>query len=156
MRNWLIFFIAAVALTACTRNSAVTRQFERYRTLATEPTPSDWKPGAIWIFVTTDGLGRKETLTFRVLDTAAETCTSGDWRALDLIDGKMGSLPSMPSKPAALVEGRNLLISLTANWCDINNGLRGELQGNSFICQRTSGGMTGTTLIGQVQGRRVK
>ena len=156
MRNWITCFIVSAALSGCVGNSVVTKQFDRYRALAAEPIPDDWKPGAIWTFVTTDRAGRKDSLTFRVLDKAADTCTSGDWRALELLEGDAGSLARTPFEPAALVQGRNLWISLASNWCDIENDLKGELQGDGFNGLRTSGGMTGNTVLGQVQGWRVK
>lgn len=156
MRNSLICVLTAIAMTACASNSTVTKQFERYRILSTEPTPADWQAGAVWTFVTIDRSGNKDALTFRVSNAEAEACTSGDWRALELLEGEIGSLVGVPSKPAALVEGRNLWINLTSNWCDVDNDLKGELLGNTFTGKRTVGGPTGSTLIGDIQGWRVK
>ncbi len=156
MRNWLICVLTAIAITACAGNSAVTKRLERYRILSAEPTPADWQAGAVWTFVTIDRSGNKDTLTFRVSNAEAQTCTSGDWRALELLEGEVGSLGEVPSKPAALVEGRNLRINLTSNWCDVDNDLKGELLGSTFTGKRTVGGPTGSTLIGEIQGWRVK
>ena len=156
MRNWLACLLTAAALLGCASSNSVSRQVERYRVLAAEPTPAEWQAGAVWTFIITDHSGSQSTLTFRISDAAADTCISGNWRALELLDGEPGSLAGTPSIPAALVEGRNLWISLTSNWCDLNNDLKGELQGDTFSGQRTSGGMTGSTVIGQVQGWRVK
>lgn len=157
-KTWVGFGFLALLLTSCA--STASREFEQhreeYRSRAAEPTPSDWKPGAVWAFVTTRPGGDTENVTFRVSDDKVKTCTSGDWRKLELVEGKLGSLAGTPFEAAYLVEGRNLWISLTSNWCDIDNDLKGELQGHRFEGQHASGGMMGSTLIGQVRGWRVK
>ena len=156
MHHWLFWLLGAAFLSGCAHPGAVTKQFERYRLLASEPTPEEWQAGAVWTFVTTDQRGNKETLTFRVSSAMAETCTSGDWRTLELLEGEAGSLTGVPSKPAALVEGRNLWINLTSNFCDVDNDLKGELLGSTFTGERRHGGMMGSTFVGNIQGQRIK
>ena len=127
-----------------------------HKTLSAQPTPQHWKAGSVWAFVITPRSGKPETLTFRVTGDTADTCASGDWRTLELVDGHPGSFAGTPSKAAYSVEGRFLWISLNSNWCDANDDVRGELDGGTFKGERSVGGITGSSLIGTVQGRRVR
>lgn len=154
--DWLVCLVAVAVASGCAGRSTFMEKLERYQALAAEPTPVHWAAGAVWAFVTTDRRGYKNVLVFRISDEVAETCSYGDWRVLELQQGELGSLAGTPFRPAALVEGRHLWISLTSNWCDINNDLKGELQGLNFTGQHTSGGMMGSTVIGPVRGWRVE
>jgi len=103
-------------------------------------------------FVTTPRSGQAKILTFRVTDQPATTCTSGVWKKLLLVDGKIGS----DAEPAYSVEGRALSISINANICDANDDINGELAAATFKGDRRAGGMFGSTLIGSVRGSCVQ
>lgn len=156
MRSWPVVLVIAILLAACAGDSALKRQFERYKALAAAPTPEGWKDGAVWTFVTTKRDGTEIALTFRISNAAADTCTSGDWRSLEPLDAYPGSLAEIPFKPASRVDGRNLWISLRSNWCDMNHDLKGELSGNTFNGRYTSGGISGEVLVGHVRGWRTE
>lgn len=152
MRYLFALISMLILASGCASTGSASASGDRYRSLATEPTPSHWKPGATWTFVATNSRGAKDVLTFRISESKVETCSSGDWRKLELLEGNIGT----ESVPAALVEGRNLLISLTSNVCDFDHEIRGELDDGSFKGERTSGGPFGGTTIGPVQGWRVR
>ena len=148
-----------VALLALLLGSCVaepTRSSWNYEIISTQPTPQHWKPDSVWTFVMTPQSGTPRTLTFRVTDDTADTCISGDWRKLELVEGQSGSFAGTPSKAAYEVQGRFLWISLNSNWCDANDDVRGELYGGRFKGERSVGGITGSSEIATVQGWRVR
>ena len=131
------------------------RSLEGNRLLMSEPTPSDWKVGSVWNFVQfgTNGVAVLD-VTFRVTDRPAETCSSGDWRELELIDGQIGN-GSAQVRQAYGVSGRLLTLDLTG-WCDVGE-IQGALQGASFEGQTTGGPFTGGRFKPQkVVGRRLR
>lgn len=152
MRHLLVLVLLLISTPGCVSTAPIAGSSDRYRSLAKEPTPSHWKAGAVWTFVTTDARGSKDVLTFRISDAKADTCSSGDWQKLELLEGNIGT----ESVPAATVEGRNLFISLTSNVCDIDHEIRGVLENGRFKGERTSGGPMGGGRVGQVQGWRIK
>jgi hypothetical protein len=142
------------AVTSCSTNAH--GHVWDLKALSSQPTPPDWKTGAIWTFVTTKKSGSSETLTFRVTNELAKTCESGVWRKLQLVDGNLPAIEGEPSQPAFSVEGRFLWISLFSNWCDLEDHIRGELQDKTFKGDRTFGGPMGSGVVGSIRGWRVK
>jgi hypothetical protein len=127
-----------------------------YKDLAAHPTPRDWKAGTVWTFVTTTKAGASETITFRVTGEIVKTCSSGTWRKLRVINGRAPKIMGEPTQPAFTIEGSFLWIDLNAPWCDIDDHIRGGLEGTTFTGDRTQGGPMGSHLIGSVRGWRVK
>jgi hypothetical protein len=127
-----------------------------YKVPSARPTSRDWKPGAVWAFVTTKKSGERDSLTFRLTDEIAKTCTGGSWRKLQVVSGLLPQLQSSPSQAAYSVEGSFLSIDLLAGWCDIGDNIRGKLEGTTFTGDRTQGGMMGSDVVGNVHGWRVK
>ena len=152
MRRALPIILIAL-LSACANDFAA--HAERYKQLVAAPTPSHWKPGAIWTFVIADHYGNKlNSLTFRISQDAAVTCSSGDWRKLELVEGKLGD-GSVPLQAAYSVEGRALSLDLTG-WCDVG-GITGELLDHTFAGRSTGGPVSGDShSANQVKGWRVK
>jgi hypothetical protein len=126
-----------------------------YKLLAARPTTRDWAPGAVWAFVTTRKSGTTESLTLRVTDEIAQSCTSGTWRKLQVVSGRVPQLPGGASQPAYLVEGAFLWINLLAPSCDIDDYIRGRLESKKFAGDRTQGSMMGSDVVGTVRGWRV-
>jgi hypothetical protein len=87
-----------------------------YKMLSARPTPLDWAPGAVWTFVTTKTSGEQDTLTFRVTDELAKTCTDGVWRKLNVMSGHVPQSADVTPQPAYMVEGSFLWIDINAPW----------------------------------------
>jgi hypothetical protein len=147
-----------IPLSACLAACAAEhrRTSSDYQALSQLPTPDAWTAGSVWSFATTDQNGNVQSLAFRVTDEAADTCTSGSWYKLEQISGHVGSFDGVPSEPAFSIEGRFLWISLNSNGCDADDDIRGELREEVFIGERSLSGPFGSSLVGQVKGRRVR
>jgi hypothetical protein len=123
--------------------------------LMSMPTPADWQVGSTWSFIrfSEDGSPTLE-VTFRVTDNPVKTCSSGDWRELELVDGHIGN-GSIPFKQAYSVSGRLLTIDLTGG-CDLG-GVQGALTDGWFVGQTTGGPFSRGNFIPQrVVGRRLR
>jgi hypothetical protein len=115
-----------------------------------------WRHGAVWTFVTTESSGASSSFTFRVTNLCAKTCTSGDWRKLELISGPLPQLHDHPAHAAFSLEGSLLSIDLLAGWCDVDDRIAGSINGETFVGNRAQGGMMGRDVVGTVRGWRVK
>lgn len=146
--------LLSLLLIACA--SEPLRPVWDYKFLSTQSTPSEWAADSVWTFVTAHKAGASESLTFRVTDESADTCMSGVWRKLELVEGQVASIAGIRSKAAFSVDGRFLWVSLNANWCDANDDIRGELRAARFEGERSVGGITGSSIVGSVEGWRVR
>jgi len=142
MKN-LAAIVLILLLAGCTTRystSVQPRTLEGNRLLMSEPTPSDWSIGSVWHFVQ---LGQDGTqvlnVTLRVTDRPTQTCSSGDWRELELVEGQIGD-GSARLKQAYSVSGRLLTLDLSG-WCDVG-GIQGALSEGSFVGQTTGGPFT--------------
>lgn len=123
--------------------------------LMSEPTPADWKVGSVWSFVqlSEDGSPILD-VTLRVTNKPATTCSSGDWRELELVDGQVGD-GSAQLNQAYSVSGRLLTIDLTG-WCDVGE-IQGALTNSWFVGQTTGGPFPDRKFVPQrVVGRRLR
>jgi hypothetical protein len=100
------------------------------------------------------------TLTVRVTEAPAETCTSGDWRRLEVLSERPQRrvpthVPDFGSQPAWELEGSALIIDLNARYCDVAYVLRGHL--TAVGVQGTHGGETpwGSETVGRFYGAPV-
>ena len=131
------------------------RQQERHKRLAAQPTPREWRAGAVWRFVTAppSGKAKSGTPTFRVTDRPGVSClgTSGwkdVWRKFVVLEGHVPFGP-----PVYQVEGRALQINLSADICDAYDVIEGEFTGSDFSGRRTTFGLGAPTeVIGTVRG----
>jgi hypothetical protein len=131
----------------------------RHKKLAAQPTPREWRVGAVWRFVTTppSGKPKPEILTFRVTDDAGVSCLHDTdwknvWRKFVVLEGK---LPFGP--PIYQVEGRALQINLSGEMCDAYDTIDGVLTGGEFLGRRSTSGLGASTeLIGTVRGSFVQ
>lgn len=154
----LIAIIFLLMLTSCATNQSSATQptsFKVNAELMSEPTPSDWEIGSIWNFVQ---YGKYESevlnLTFKVTDKSTQTCSSGDWRELEIIDGQIGD-SSIKLKQSYSVSGRLLTIDLTGA-CDLGE-IQGALSDGSFEGQTSGGPFTfGKYVPQRVVGRRIQ
>ncbi len=131
------------------------RSLEENRLLISETTPSHWRVGSVWRFLQLgpDGAAVLD-VTFRVTDTSTETCSSGDWRELEMIEGQIGD-GRIKLKQAYSVSGRLLTLDLTG-WCDLGQ-IQGALSEGSFVGQTTGGPFTRGKFVPQrVAGRRLR
>jgi hypothetical protein len=154
IRRCVFAMLAILLFASCT--TRVSRHTWDYKPLSTRPTPRDWKPGAVWTFVSTRKRGETESFTFRVTGEIAQTCSSGTWRKLEVIRGRIPQVEGGRTQPAFTVEGSFLWISLLAPWCDIDDDIRGGVDRSTFTGDRSQGGMMGSDIIGTVRGWRVK
>lgn len=149
-----VSFILLMAGCTATLNSTQQIRLREVELLMSQPTPSDWHPGSVWSFVQSGEDGSPVLkATFRVTDESAETCSSGNWRALELVEGEVGD-GSIQLTHAYSVSGRLLTLDLTGG-CDFGQ-IQGALSDGSFLGQ-TSGGPTtyGKSVPKRVVGRRL-
>ena len=131
---------------------------QRHKKLAAQPTPPEWRVGAIWRFVTTAPPGKPQpaTVTVRVTHDAAQSCSAdvdwkNEWRKLVLVDSKA------PLQPIYQVEGRALQINVTGEICDAYDDIDGVLTGGEFKGRRSTSGLGAPTeFIGTVHGSLVQ
>ena len=128
---------------------AIDASVSHHEQLAKEATPAAWHPGAKWSFVSTnkDG-GIENAFVFEVTDRVAITCSSGDWKQLEIVAGDRDRL----SHPAYLLNGRNLLLLLSTALCDAEPGFRGELSDTGFTGRDEFSHLLGTETYGKVYG----
>jgi hypothetical protein len=124
---------------------------KRHEELAAQPTPDQWKSGAVWRFTTTKPSGERDVLAFQLTDEPTTTCTGvsgwkNAWRKLRLTEG------SILTEAAYQVEGRALFIDLSAGVCDTLDDVEGVLSDATFRGRRTLGG----EFVGDVHGSPVQ
>ena len=132
---------------------------QRHKELASQRTPREWRPGAVWRFVTTPPPGKPqpEILTLRVTGKPGVSCLAGGgwkdvWRKFVVLGGRVPFGP-----PVYQVEGRALQINLSADMCDAYDIIDGVFMGGEFTGQRTTSGLGAPTeVIGTVRGSFVK
>ena len=137
----------------------VRRAEERHKKLASQPTPPEWRAGAVWRFVTTAPAGKPkpEVQTLRVTDDPGVSCLDevdwkNVWRKFAVIEG---NVPFGP--PIYQVEGRALQINLSGEMCDAYDTIDGVLTGSEFLARRTTSGLGAPTEpIGIVRGSVVQ
>jgi len=131
----------------------------RHKKLASEPTPNEWRSGAVWRFVTTPPRGKPkpEVLIFRVTDQPGVSCLhdvdwKNVWRKFVVLEGHVPFGP-----PIYQVEGRALQINLSGDMCDAYDTIDGVLTGSNFTGQRTTSGLGASTeIVGTVSGSFVR
>jgi hypothetical protein len=145
--RWVVFAACFLLLAACGTGCCSSRwqkAAEEYARPTSEPTPAQWRVGSTWNFKQFARNGSTVLdVTFRLTDKPVETCSSGDWRELELIEGQPhGQLGGgrFETVKAYSVTGRLLLLDFTG-WCDLG-GIRGVLSGASFLGDTTGGPFT--------------
>ena len=131
------------------------REQERHKKLALEPTPREWRVGAVWRFVTTppSGKAKPAILTVRVTDRPGVSCLRSSgwkdmWRKFVVIGG---TVPFGP--PIYQVEGRALQINLSGDMCDAYDIIEGVFTGRDFTGERTTFGLGAPReTVGTVRG----
>ncbi len=136
----LVLLAAAITLAGC----ASTREpwDERYRRLASEPTPAHWAEGTVWTIRIAESPHRKaESLLLRITLIPIETCHSGEWFELQHVD--VDTATSQPAAKAAYgTNGRHLLLDLHPDWCDMGT-IAGELDRHVFRGETRGGPFSG-------------
>ena len=123
--------------------------------LMSQSTPSGWEIGSIWRFVQyEDDRSVALDITLRVTDRSTQTCSSGEWHELEVVEDRSGN-GSIELKHAYSVSGRLLTLDLTG-WCDVGE-IQGELSEESFVGQTTGGPFSNGRFVPQrVTGRRLR
>jgi hypothetical protein len=150
-RLQLVLLVGPALLAGCATKEP---KHGDYKAWAAQPTPPDWKAGAVWTFVATKKSGERDSFTFRLTNEVAQTCEGGTWRKLEVLSGHILQVSAGPSQPAFRVEGAFLSINLIAPWCDVYDKILGRLDGNTFTGDREIGGITGRQVVGPVRGSR--
>jgi hypothetical protein len=162
LTRFLIFTSLAAACLAGDTDREFSRRFrgeeQRHKKLAAQPTPPEWRAGAVWRFVTTAPPGKPQPpiITVRVTAQPAQSCSAAafwknDWRKLVLVEG------SAPLPPIYQVEGRALQIGVAGEICDIYDDIDGLLTGGEFKGRRSTSGLGAPTeFIGTVAGSLVQ
>jgi hypothetical protein len=128
--------IRCLALTALLMAGCIPARLSEYEILSSQPTPQTWDLNKVWSLVVLDKDGKiSQTLTVKFTDAAEKTCTSGEWKRLEILGERPAPHPSFLGRPAYTLEGRAIHIGLTPNLCDAYTDLRGSL---------TELGMSGT------------
>ena len=115
--------LAMMMLAGC-----VTSPVSEYQRLAAIPTPDTWKIGEPWVVIVLDKKGRIfRSMTIRFTDREARTCTSGNWKELEILAQQPPAHPQFLGMPAYELEGSAMLIDLNSNLCDASMMLRGRV-----------------------------
>jgi hypothetical protein len=126
-----------------------------YQKWSRQPTPPMWTQNESWVFILVGGDGQIDrSMTVRFTDEKATTCTSGDWKVLQIVREDPSRQNTFAGRAAYVLTGRALTIGLTANLCDANNELRGHITDQGFVGVQMSGGMFGEQTVGSAYGVR--
>jgi hypothetical protein len=139
MRARVVIFAYIATICLAGENSALRREVteqlrreqERHKKFASEPTPEEWRSGAVWRFVMTPRAAeaKPDTLTLRITDKPSHNCLAdanwkSAWRKFVVLDGHVPMGP-----PIYQIEGRALQINLNGSWCDDYDIIDGVLTG---------------------------
>lgn len=156
MRILISLVFSFFALTGCVTTDSYVEESNRYQYLISQPIPKSWRVGEPWLFTVTDGRGKTTlSMTLKFTDRIATSCTSGEWKQIEVIEEIPAPSAQSIAKPAYSLEGEALTISLTSNICDVNVELKGELTDNGFSGKFYSGGMLGGEVLGLASGHRI-
>ncbi len=146
----ILTLIAAVCVAGDTE--------KQHKELASQPTPREWRAGAVWRFVTTPPAGKPklDVLTFRITREGGVSCLGGGgwkdiWRKFVVVEGHVPFGP-----PIYQVEGRALEINLSGDMCDAYDIIDGVLTGSEFTGHRHTSGWGAYELVGTVRGTCVR
>lgn len=124
-----------------------------YERLAALQTPVSWVPDSIWTIAIVDSTQRlSQSMTVRLTEDKGESCASGDWHHVEILAQEPAQHPQFQGIAAYQVTGRAFVLNLTANLCDSDNELRGELSETGLSGSYWSGGPLGGELIGTFYG----
>lgn len=144
--------IVAILISSLVSGCA-SQAMSEYERLAALPSPASWAPNSVWTLAVVDTKSRLiNSMTVRLTEEKAESCTSGDWRRADVLAQMPAPHPEFQGIAAYRLTGRAFVMDLTANICDINNELSGELTEIGVSGSYWSGGPWGGTLIGKFYG----
>lgn len=128
----------SLALASCT--SSTRRDWDArmaaYAALVAAPTPAEWRPGETWRLRSFDADGAVDSeVPLRITDRPIETCTSGEWMALERLDVAQPGGAAVAQAPgtdwAYQVQGRSLGIDPHPAMCDMGS-ISGALDGARF------------------------
>ena len=150
MKN-IATILAVAALASCASHKP-----SEYERLSAMPAPASWTTNSVWTFAILD---KKQSLiqsmTVRLTDKKGESCSSGDWRHVEILSQQPPPHPQFLGIPAYELRGRVFLMNLTANVCDMDNDLRGDLTETGIAGTYCAGSFLGGECIGSFYGVQV-
>lgn len=141
----LMVLVAAVGCASQTPS-----EHERLTVLQT---PASWKANSFWTIAVVDSKQRLiQSMTLRLTEGKGESCTNEDWYRAEVLAQEPAQHPQFQGMAAYQVTGRAFVLNLTANLCDSDNELRGELSETGVSGSYWSGGPLGGEFIGTFYG----
>jgi hypothetical protein len=111
-----------------------------YARLEIEPTPPNWRSGAVWQFVEFADAGAvRRSMRVRLTDAPVKGCFYEDWRALDTLDGTPRPANAVSSRMAYRVKGRTAMLLLDSERCAIEDLIAGTLDDQGFHYRKGNG-----------------
>jgi hypothetical protein len=143
--------IAAAFLAGCASNKP--SDYEQWAAL---PPPESWRVGSTWTIVVVDDKQQlMESMIVSLTDKSAESCTSGNWRRVEILSQHPEPRSQVLGMPAYSLVGSAFTMSFTANFCDIDNELRGKLTEAGVSGVYYAGGPSGGKYVGHFYGVQV-
>jgi hypothetical protein len=156
MKIAIPLMLSLTLLVGCATTDRFVEESNRYKYLISQPTPKSWQVNEPWLFTASEKQGKSIlSMTLKFTDKPADSCTAGDWRQIDVIEQSPAPSAQSIAKPAYILEGEALTISLTSNICDVDVELKGELTDNGFSGKFNSGGMMSGEVLGPASGHRI-
>ena len=141
----LLFSIIALLFIGCSSNK--TYPYEEWASLKT---PEIFSTNALWSFVILGKDGDiRQRFSLKFADSSAETCSSGEWKRIDIVSEFPVRHGSFEGKPAYYLNGAALIIDLSANLCDAGYELKGQIKESGVSGEHYPVSMFG----GEVQGK---
>jgi hypothetical protein len=133
--------------------SCVVKGPSQYEIWASQPTPNTWAIESDWVLILLDQDEKIiRSLIVRVLNQDANTCSSGDWKQLKILDEQPARSSNFAGKPAYKLKGSALTIDLSANLCDAGYELRGQLTNVGVVGIHQPISMFGGEVVGSYFG----
>ncbi|UTA47147.1 hypothetical protein L1F30_13370 [Simiduia sp. 21SJ11W-1] len=123
MKNLLILNILLMMTLGCSSTAPYP-----YQVWSSQETPRTFKVNEPWVLVILDNEGSiKQRLTVKFTEAVADSCSSGDWRVLDVVNTYPNGSDIILGEPAYYLSGAALIVDLSANLCDAGYELMGQL-----------------------------
>jgi hypothetical protein len=116
-------------LSGCADKSEWTELQENYAAWRSQEPPQSWSSSP-WVFVAADPKGKPiQSVTVQFSSEPANSCISGDWKKLTLLQQAPPAQPHNETapEPAYMLEGSALTINFTANFCDSYTEMQGQI-----------------------------
>ncbi len=145
----VIVSVMFVCLSGCLQQQVGMLDMVRTENWIDEPTPSNWLLGEKWQITVRDTEGNiVKTFVARFSSESADTCTSGEWKVVEILDEIPAPQPEFQGIAAYTLQGQLLGIDLTSSLCSNASELVGRLTELGWTGEYKTSHTFGGELIG--------